>query len=221
MNGLMKRNNMMTSLEIAEVTGKQHKDVMKAIRNMEEAWVNVQGRKFALSSRIYDLPNGGRKEIPCYSLTKIECLYIATKFNDDARAKLVLRWEQLEKERIMQGAVRHLLVNDSDVMTEAERIVGVKLEGRNQKAEDCLTASEIAERLGIDTKDLNSFLCDMGIQKWNGGKYHLTPKYQGQGLTKERLFIYYSKSGKKRERTYLVWTPAGKEFILKKAGVIH
>ena len=28
----------MTSLEIAELTGKQHKDVMKAIRNMEPAW---------------------------------------------------------------------------------------------------------------------------------------------------------------------------------------
>ena len=33
---------------------------------------------------------------PCYQLTKTECLYIATKFNDEARAKLVLRWEELE-----------------------------------------------------------------------------------------------------------------------------
>ena len=32
-------NQHMTSLEIAEVTGKQHKDVLKAIRNMEPAWV--------------------------------------------------------------------------------------------------------------------------------------------------------------------------------------
>ena len=29
----------MTSLEIAQVTGKMHKDVMKAIRNMEPAWL--------------------------------------------------------------------------------------------------------------------------------------------------------------------------------------
>jgi hypothetical protein len=28
--------------------GKQHKDVMKAIRNMEPAWLKVNGRKFAL-----------------------------------------------------------------------------------------------------------------------------------------------------------------------------
>ena len=87
----------MTSLEIAELTGKQHKHVMEAIRKMEPAWEKVQGCKFALLSRIYNLPNGGTKEVPCYSLTKTECLYIATKFNDEARAKLVLRWEELEK----------------------------------------------------------------------------------------------------------------------------
>ncbi len=38
----------MTSLEIAQVTGKMHKDVMKAIRNMEPAWLKVNGRNFAL-----------------------------------------------------------------------------------------------------------------------------------------------------------------------------
>ena len=38
----------MTSMEIAELTGKQHKDVLKAIRNMEPAWLKVNGRKFAL-----------------------------------------------------------------------------------------------------------------------------------------------------------------------------
>ena len=84
-------------LEIAELTGKQHKDVLKAIRNMEPAWEKVQGRKFALLQKPYQLPNGGMKMTPYYSLTKTECLYIATKFNDEARAKLVLRWEELEK----------------------------------------------------------------------------------------------------------------------------
>ena len=84
-------------LEIAELTGKQHKDVLKAIRNMEPSWEKVCGRNFALTSRTIVQPNGGTREVPCYSLTKTECLYIATKFNDEARAKLVLRWEELEK----------------------------------------------------------------------------------------------------------------------------
>ena len=86
----------MTSLEIAEVTGKQHNDLMKAIRKMEPAWLKVNGGNFSLVE--YRDKKGELR--PCYQLTKTECLYIATKFNDEARAKLVLRWEQLEKERL-------------------------------------------------------------------------------------------------------------------------
>jgi phage antirepressor YoqD-like protein len=87
----------MSSLEIAELTGKPHNDVMKAIRAMEPSWEKVSQGKFSLSSRTVQQPNGGVREYPCYELTKTECLYVATKFNDEARAKLVIRWEELEK----------------------------------------------------------------------------------------------------------------------------
>ena len=87
----------MTSTEIAELTGKNHKDVLKAIRKMEPAWGKVNGRNFALVE--YRDQKGELR--PCYSLSKIETLYIATKFNDEARARLVIRWEQLEHERLV------------------------------------------------------------------------------------------------------------------------
>ena len=87
----------MTSLQIAEATGKAHKDVMRSIRKMEPAWVKVQGRSFALLQKEVEVNNGGHKMQPYYSLTKEECLYIATKFNDEARAKLVRRWKELEE----------------------------------------------------------------------------------------------------------------------------
>lgn len=92
------RKETMTSLEIAEVIGMRHADVMRSIRNMEEAWAKVSERNFALSSYKQSQPNGGYKDVPCYILDKTECLYIATKFNDEARAKLVLRWEELENQ---------------------------------------------------------------------------------------------------------------------------
>jgi len=85
----------MTSLEIAEVAGKQHCDVMRAIRKMEPAWTKVNGSNFALVE--YRDRKGELR--PCYSLTKTECLYIATKFNDEARARLVLRCRQQLRRR--------------------------------------------------------------------------------------------------------------------------
>ena len=55
---LIKNNNIednadeqrMTSMEIAQLTGKQHKNVMQAIRNMEPAWEKTAGLKFQLGS---------------------------------------------------------------------------------------------------------------------------------------------------------------------------
>lgn len=86
----------MTSKEIATITGKPHNDVLKAIRAMEPAWHKITEGNFSLSE--YTDPTG--RKLPMYKLTKTECLYIATKFNDEARAKLVIRWEELEtKER--------------------------------------------------------------------------------------------------------------------------
>ncbi len=149
----------MTSLEIAQVTGKMHKDVMKAIRNMEPAWLKVNGRNFAL----VDYKDAKGELRPCYSLSKTECLYIATKFNDEARAKLVIRWQQLEQERMMQQGVRHLLITDQDVMHEAEMIIGRTLVSFNQNADGCITASDIAKAIGMEVKELNSFLTDKKI----------------------------------------------------------
>ena len=93
MKDLINKVERMTSIEIAEVTGKPHNDVLKAIRAMEPAWEKVSQGKFSLSSRKVEQPNGGIREYPCYSLTKTECLSVATKFNGEARAKLVLRWD--------------------------------------------------------------------------------------------------------------------------------
>ena len=56
---------------------------------MESAWEKVTGLKFQLCEKSYLLANGVTKKQPFYQLTKTECLYIATKFNDEARAKLV------------------------------------------------------------------------------------------------------------------------------------
>lgn len=83
----------MSSLTIAELTGKSHNDVLKAIRKMEPAWESVTQGKFSRS----EYRDASGKANPCYELTKTECLYVATKFRDDARARLVLRWEELEK----------------------------------------------------------------------------------------------------------------------------
>lgn len=91
-NELKSNKKTMSSLEIAELAGRNHKDVMRSIRDMEPAWVKEGGRNFALTSYV-DLWN---RQQPCYELDYRECMYIVSKFEDGTRAKLVLRWDALE-----------------------------------------------------------------------------------------------------------------------------
>lgn len=83
---------MITSLEIAEVTGKKHSHIMEAIRKMEPAWKGIGQSNFRLAYHI----DAQGKPRPHYELTKTETLFVSTKFKDETRALLVLRWEALE-----------------------------------------------------------------------------------------------------------------------------
>ena len=203
----------MTSLEIAELTGKQHKDVMKAIRNMEPAWVKVNGRKFALVE--YQDKKGELR--PCYQLTKTECLYIATKFNDEARAKLVLRWQQLELAE-QKRRQQLCLPEPQKILALADNIIGEGLRMLNEEAEDTLTATQVAKTFNMTTLDFNAVLRDMGIQYRRHGRWNLSDDLQGRGYTAERTHVSYSLKGEKKVKVYMTWTMAGLRFLNAKLG---
>ena len=207
----------MTSLEIAELTGKQHKNVMQAIRNMEPAWEKVRGLKFQLLQKTYQLPNGGTKMTPFYQLTKTECLYIATKFNDEARAKLVLRWEALERQD-MERRQQLCLPEPKKILALADQITAKALKELNADAEDTLTATQVAKTFNMTVWDFNAVLCDMGIQYRCGGRWNLSDNLQGRGLTELRTHVSYSLKGEKKIRTYMTWTMQGLHFLNAKLG---
>ena len=211
----------MTSLEIAELTGKQHKHVMEAIRKMEPAWMNVAGSNFRLGS--YKDANSQLR--PCYLLTKSECLYIATKFNDEARARLVLRWQELESEKLrvkseklrVKSEKREVLLlggSDGEILEEAHDIIGEELQELNKYTANCYSPTDIGKVYGMDGRDLNSFLCDIGIIRWTHGQWMLTPKYRNQGLTETKSFIYHGNNGRRKTQSRLVWTEKGREFVI-------
>ena len=201
----------MTSLEIAQVTGKMHKDVMKAIRNMEPAWESERGRKFALMQQREEIPNGGYRLRPVFVLSKTECLYVATKFNDVARARLVLRWEELERKNLKpspspngeagdSAGGQRLLVAEKEILLQGDAIRRQEIAGENLPSDGCLTAGEVAKLLEMGVKELNKLLVAAGVQFWNGGRYKLTKEYDGRGLAQDRAFHYYSLDGEKKKR---------------------
>ena len=91
-----KSKQTMGSREIAELTSKNHADVMRDIRNVESAYIQVFGaeRKFALGY-YYDVQNQKRPE---YQLNKSQTLYLVSGYDPILRAKIQKRWEELEED---------------------------------------------------------------------------------------------------------------------------
>lgn len=136
MNKVILNNGKMTSLQISEITGKEHHNVMKAIRKMEDAWVRLGQVNFNLTSYI-DKSNRAK---PMYELSKTETLYIATKFNDEARAKLVLRWQELEESQNKPMSTLDIMEQSIRMMRENQKeIEGVKNEVKLIKAKQTTT----------------------------------------------------------------------------------
>ena len=214
MSGARDGEQRMTSLDIAAVTGKMHKHVLQAIRTMEPAWERECGTKFRLTPEKIRMPQGGVRLIPVFSLTKTESLYVATKFNDEARARLVKRWYQLECEHLgVKVEEQKLLVTEAEIVSRSDQIRRGLIADENADADGCYAASEVARMLQMTVKELNNRLVAEGVQFWNGGRYKLTREYEESGYARDRAFHYYALDGEKKERRYLVWTPVGMEFI--------
>ena len=91
-------NQLISSRVLAQIIGKNHRHLLGYIREMEPVWVAFNQPKFGLVN--YTDAKGEKR--PCYMLKPEEVLFIATKFDDVSRAKLVLRWKELEELRIAE-----------------------------------------------------------------------------------------------------------------------
>jgi phage regulator Rha-like protein len=80
----------MTSLEIADLTEKDHKNVMRDIRVMFVA-LGVDGLRF---ERIYR--DAANREKPCFKLSYDETMTLITGYSIPLRAAVVRRWRELE-----------------------------------------------------------------------------------------------------------------------------
>ena len=161
--------------------------------------------------------------IPVFSLTKTESLFVATKFNDEARARLVLRWEQLEFEQAINEHLSHqppsqpqqLLETEHDILQRSDEIRKEQIATQNAPADGCLTTTELAELVDMSFGKLAKILVKEGLLIFRGHHYYLSENYSGMGLAQERVYQYYTLKGEVRKTTYPVWTRLGCQKILE------
>ena len=162
---------------------------------------------------------GGIQQMVVINESGLYSLVLSSKL---PQAKEFKRWitsEVLPQIRQTGGYIPTTNPRTGEVLTESEmveaanKIVARTIARSNLPADDCFTASQVAESLDITANMLNHFLVDKGVQFWNGSRYKLKAQYADCGYAEERMFHYYALNGDKKQRPYMVWTPQGKEFI--------
>lgn len=168
------RTDGITSIEIAEITGKRHDNVVRDIRSILNKGVSVLN--FEETSYKQQMPNGGVKEIPCFLLTPKGCLILASGYDALLREKIVNRLEELEIQNRENKTIQSYQIEDP--IKRAERWIEEekerqRLQLENQKKEqliieqqpkvvlaDAITASEHS----FPIKELATILAQNGVK---------------------------------------------------------
>lgn len=89
----------MTSREIAELTNKEHRNVLRDISKLNETYNSMGLPK--IEQGYYTHDKTGTQKHREFHLTKIQVLDLMTGYNSLLRIKVVRRWEELERGAVL------------------------------------------------------------------------------------------------------------------------
>lgn len=234
MTELMSIKETMSSLQVAEITGKQHAHIMRDIRNLLEQGVDESN--FGL---INYTDNRNRQQA-CYELTKKGCLILASGYDALLREKIINRWEELELQHRNGGfqipqTLSEALMLAAEQTKQLEQAKAEKqlLEAKAQEqervikeqapkveyyqkvltSESTYTVTQIAKEFGWGPQTLNRKLKEKGVQYKQSGQWLLYAKYQNKGYTDTITREHKDHLGRQRTSLQTVWREAGRQFI--------
>ena len=115
----------MSSREIAELTGKQHSNVMRDIRAMMDTLEQDSNLNSVCKSTTYTASSG--QSYPQYELDKDTCLTLLLGYDAIARMKVVKRWRELEaivaQPTLPPVNLSRLQIIEMALQSEQERLV--------------------------------------------------------------------------------------------------
>ena len=232
-----------TSLQVAEITGKEHKNIMRDIRNLLEQLEDRGGFSFELTS----YTDKSNRQSSCYRLTKKDSLLLASGYDANLRAKIINRWEELETEKQAGGykvpqsfkealllaahqqerieeqqkqieqAKQENAMKDRTINAQATELKAaapkVKYVDDVLQSVNTYTSTQIAKEIGMDAAKFHKALKERKVMFYQSGTWMLTAKYQGKGYTKMRTHQFTRNDGSVGTNSYTVFTEKGRAMI--------
>ena len=162
---LINYNDTMTSLEIAEVTGKEHKVILRDIRDEIEK-LEKQGIRAEYIFVLGEYLDKNNQSRPMYNLTKEEVLQLAARYDAVVRFKLiekVTKGQQLSPAQYLLQQAQWMVEAENRLNTVENGINDIQKEvvrlGHNQRREitsNHLTVIAYANMKGISPKAYHS-----------------------------------------------------------------
>ena len=134
-----KASQTMSSREIAELTGKEHRNVMRDIRTM---LVELHGEGGVLSfEQTYTNPQNNQS-YPCYALPKRQTLILISGYSISMRAKIIDRWQELEA----QAPVTFDITNPVHLLQAIEVQARLNIQLAAERDQAIATKSQISDK---------------------------------------------------------------------------
>ena len=212
-----------SSLEVAELTGKEHKHIMRDIRNLLDK--GVAETNFGPGS----YKDAQNQERPMFKLTKKGCLILASGYDALLREKIIDRWEELELQNQPQvpqtfsSALK--LAYEQALLIEAQN---AQIATLTPKADYCdkvltsqstFTTTQVAKGYGISSAmKLNKMLKDHHIMFKQSGQWMSTSDYASKPYWEETTATISLGDDKVHTKKYYKWTELGIKWLREKFG---
>lgn len=225
-----------TSVKVAEVFGKNHRDVLRDIRELETS-KEFSERNFALKLRTNDLGSGRTRQDPYYEMTKDGFSFLAMGYTGAKAAEFKeLFINEFNKRGAMLSSDEYILQKSREILESrvqslqqrlAQTTTQVELQGRTimeqapkvqyhdevLQSEATILTNVIAKELGMSAVALNQALLSKRIIYKQGDTWVLYAKYQNEGYTKSKTVTYHDSHGVTKTNIQTVWTEKGRKFI--------
>ena len=212
--------NTISSKVIAEITGKQHSNIMQDLRNLiEQLGDDRAGLTFQLSSYFGD----NNKQNAMYELTKKEALLLASGYNAVLRLKIIDRLEALETSiRKPQNEIEWIQfaleqAKEKERLQIENIVMKPKADFFDQVAgsETCFDMADVAKvcNLGVGRNTLFLFLRESKILRENNTPYQ---SYVDSGYFRVIESKYNKPDGSINISLKTVVYQKGVDFIIKR-----
>ena len=214
-----------TSLEVAELTGKRHDQVLRDIRNIISQLDEIGRHNFVETS----YTDSWNREQTCYRLTKEGCLCLVSGYDANLRMKIINRWKELEQQNQPQvpqtfsSALK--LAYEQALLIEAQNAQIATLTPRANYCDKVLTSqstfttTQVAKGYGISSAmKLNKMLKDHHIMFKQSGQWMPTSEYTTKPYWEETTATISLGDDKVHTKKYYKWTELGIKWLREKFG---